>query len=255
MVLPALLLSPESYTCRLDWGLSGVRRAVARQDVVVIVDVLRFSTATIVAVHHGAIIYPCAPTDAPEVLARRLGADLAAYQRDMLATHRYSLSPVSYEDVPQGMRIVLPSPNGAACSRIGRGAPYLFVGALVNAAAVGAVVAGLVTSADLEVTVIACGERWPSPTEDGALRVAVEDYLGAGAILSYLPFSKSPEARVCEAAFSGLRDQLRDLLWESSSGRELRQKSLGADVELAARLNHYATVPIMRGEQLERFQP
>jgi 2-phosphosulfolactate phosphatase len=53
------------------------------------------------------------------------------------------------------------------------------------------------------VTVIACGERWPAPADAGELRVVIEDYLGVGAILSRLPFSKSPEARMCEAAFLG----------------------------------------------------
>jgi phosphosulfolactate phosphohydrolase-like enzyme len=49
----------------------------------------------------------------------------------------------------------------------------------------------------ISVTVIACGERWNIPSEDGELRMALEDYLGAGAILSYLPYEKSPEARAC----------------------------------------------------------
>jgi 2-phosphosulfolactate phosphatase len=149
---------------------------------------------------------------------------------------------------------VLPSPNGAACSRYGRAVPYLFIGALVNAAAVGAAVARVAASTNLGVTVIACGERWSPATKGGSLRVAVEDYLGAGAILSYLSAHKSPDACVCEAAFSGVQDRLQHLVWESSSGRELREKGSGADVELAARFNICQTVPVMRGEQLERFQ-
>jgi len=87
--------------------------------------------------------------------------------------------------------------------------------------------------------------------DDGELRVAIEDYLGAAAILSYLPFSKSPEARVCEAAFLGARGQLRELLRESVSGRELRQKGCAADVDRAACLDLYETVPTMRQDRLE----
>jgi len=88
--------------------------------------------------------------------------------------------------------------------------------------------------------------------DDGELRVAIEDYLGSGAILSYLPFSKSPEARVCEAAFVGARGQLKELLQESVSGRELRQKGCAADVDRAACLDLYEAVPTMRHERLER---
>ena len=63
------------------------------------------------------------------------------------------------------------------------------------------VVSKLLAQEDLAVTVIACGERWNPPSEDGGLRIAVEDYLGSGAILSSLHFEKSSEARVCEGAF------------------------------------------------------
>jgi len=136
MDMPLAYLAQGPYRCRFDWGGDGARRAASRNDIVVVVDVLRFSTTAVAALQHGAVIYPCAPTDDVEPLARRAGAQVAAYRRDVLATHPYSLSPASYDRVPPGTRIVLTCPNGAACSRYGREAPYLFVGALVNAAAV-----------------------------------------------------------------------------------------------------------------------
>jgi 2-phosphosulfolactate phosphatase len=82
--------------------------------------------------------------------------------------------------------------------------------------------------------------------------VAIEDYLGAGAILSELPHPHSPEARLCAAAFAHARGELRDILWECASGRELRGRGHGDDVEHAARLDLYDTVPVMRGERIER---
>lgn len=108
----------------------------------------------------------------------------------------------------------------------------------MNAAAVGRVVSAILTRTEAAVTVIACGERPLAPADDGELRVVIEDYLGAGAILSRLPFSKSPEALVCEAAFVGVRDRLEELLQESVSGRELRQKGWAADIARADRLCH-----------------
>jgi 2-phosphosulfolactate phosphatase len=124
---------------------------------------------------------------------------------------------------------------------------------LVNAQAVAAVVSSLLEQEDLAVTVIACGERWNPPSEDGALRFAVEDYLGSGAILSYLEHGKSPEARVCEGAFVQVRDELDTILWECASGRELREMGFGMDVQHAARLNAYKTVPHLCNEHFEPF--
>ena len=89
------------------------------------------------------------------------------------------------------------------------------------------------------------------PSEDGELRVAIEDYLGAGAILSYLPQEKSPEARVCEGAFMHAQDQLETLLWDCGSGRELRAKGFENDVIFAARLNVYDAVPVMSDDHLK----
>ncbi|GCE21551.1 2-phosphosulfolactate phosphatase [Dictyobacter kobayashii] len=145
---------------------------------------------------------------------------------------------------------MLASPNGATCSQYGRQVPFLFVGTLINAEAVAAVVAALLaTRSDLAVTIIACGERWnvPSISPKGEeMRVAIEDYLGAGALLSYLPYAKSPEAVVCEGAFRQAKDQLAALLWECGSGRELRARGFEQDVVHASQLNRYQTVPAMR---------
>jgi 2-phosphosulfolactate phosphatase len=102
------------------------------------------------------------------------------------------------------------------------------------------------------MTVIACGERWRDLHEDGPLRPAIEDYLGAGAILSHLVYAKSPEARVCEGAFHQTRDSLEEIIWDCASGRELRAVGFGEDVRHAARLDLYDSVPVMRGKHLER---
>ena len=149
---------------------------------------------------------------------------------------------------------MLASPNGATCNRYAGQVPCLFVGTLVNAQAVAAAVSAGLSHEDLAVTVIACGERWKPPSEDGALHVAVEDYLGAGAILSYLRHEKSPEARVCEGAFVQVRDDLDAILWECTSGRELRQIGFGVDVQHAARLNAYETVPHLCDGRFEPFR-
>jgi 2-phosphosulfolactate phosphatase len=131
--------------------------------------------------------------------------------------------------------------------------PYLFVGALVNAAAVATVVSHLLDTTGLCVTMIACGERWQTPSEDGPLRLAIEDYLGAGAILSSMRHTQSPEARICAGAFMHSRNDIAALLWECGSGRELRGIGFAEDVQLAAQLNVYKAVPMMRGEHLEGY--
>ena len=241
------------YRCRLEWGRRGARDAAARGDVLVVVDVLSFSSTTVTAIQHGAIIYPCRHDEDPAIVAGRVGGEAAVGRRAVPHAGRFSLSPLTYLHVGLGTRIALGSLNGATCSRYAPQVPYLFVGALLNAAAVAAAVARVLDTTEHGVTLLACGERWTTPSEDGDLRFAIEDLLGAGAILTELPFAKSPEARVCEDAFTSARADLASALWECGSGRELRAGGFGADVEHAARLNLYAAVPVMRDGWIERW--
>jgi 2-phosphosulfolactate phosphatase len=248
------VFTQQSYRCKLEWGRRGTREAVARGDILVVVDTLSFSSAVVTAVQQGGLIYPCAASEDAAALAHRVGGELAVARRDVPAKGRFSLSPLTFLDMEPDTRVVLASPNGATCSRYARETPYLFVGALLNAEAVATAVAHILAATDLSVTVVACGERWQTPSEDGELRVALEDYLGAGAILAYLEAAwQSPEARVCAGAFVQARPDLSALLWECGSGRELREKGYAEDVRHAAQLNRYDIVPVMQDECLQSF--
>lgn len=240
------------HRCRLEWGRRGARDAAQRGDVLVVVDVLSFSSAVVTAVAHGGIIYPCAGDEEPAALAERVGAQVAVHRRDVPNKGRFSLSPQTYVGMEPGTRVVLASPNGATCSEHGRDVPYLFVASFLNARAAAQAVSQVLQTTNLCVSIVACGERWQSPSEDGALRMAVEDYLGAGAVLFYLEHPKSPEARACEGAFRHVRDELLPVVLDCGSGRELRQKGFDEDVHHAAQLNRYDVVPVLRGE---RFEP
>lgn len=201
-----------------------------------VVDTLRFSTAAAVAVAHGAVVH----------VEGEAGSPLRPDQPD-------TLSPGRYEAVASGAHVILRSPNGATCCCYGKEAPYLFVASLINARAVADAVLAVLADKDQGVSVIACGERRRTASADGPLRFAIEDYLGAGAILFYLGLPKSAEARVCQAAFENTRDILAAILLDSTSGWELRNKGWEEDVRYAARLNALEAVPILRREDLHAF--
>ncbi len=240
------MFSQTPYQHRLEWGSRGAREAAERGDVVVIVDTLSFSSAVIAAVQAGMEVYPL-PTGVDAVtLAQRVGAEVAVHRREVPAKGRYSLSPLTFLDGPSGSRVVLPSANGSMCSAIANHAPVVLIGAPLNAHAVASYVSQLQQRSGLPMTVIACGEHWVDVRgEENWLRPAIEDYLGAGAILSYLTRDLSPEAEVCRAAFLGSRERLDALIWECGSGRELRERGFEADVRYAARLDVCEVIPLL----------
>ena len=222
----------RTAACRCEWGIVG-HDHLAPADVTIIVDVLSFSTCVDVAIGHEVAILPYAGGHASgEVFARDNHAELAGPR----GVARYSLSPASFLNAPRGTRCVLPSPNGAALAmRAAARAAVLLAGCLRNAAAV----AHRASQLGSTFNVCPAGERWP----DGSMRPAIEDLLGAGAILRHLPGQKSVEALVAVEVFESVVPRLTEVIAQSSSGRELVERGFASDVEFAVALDVSQRVP------------
>lgn len=233
------------YQVKCEWGLAGLSRLLPVSDVIIIVDIFSFSTCVEIAVANGALVYPFGWQDQTAVaFARSLGAELA---KSLLAgDSRYSLSPTSLLSIPAGTRLVLPSPNGATLSLATGRLPTL-AGCLRNARAVAARAEAL----GRRVSVIPAGERW----EDGSLRPAVEDWLGAGAIIDNLKGARSPEAQMAVGTYRASVKTLEDNLRNCSSGKELSRKGRANDILLAAALNTSLCVPLLIDGAYTRFSP
>jgi len=206
---------------RLAWASEGGTLLAGACPVLVVVDILRFTTAVEVAVAHGALVVP-------ERWAGREGQGLP------------SLSPVSLLGIPAGTRVTLASPNGATVSLdLADAGAVVLAGCLRNASAVAA------AARDLggPVGVVAAGER----RLDGSLRPAVEDLVGAGAILHALGGRPSPEARAAIAAFLDAAPDLASVLAACISGRELAARGLAGDLRMAAGLDVSQAVPRLSG--------
>jgi 2-phosphosulfolactate phosphatase len=250
---------------RFDWGAQGLESLLGGGvRTIVIVDVLRFSTAVDVACGRGAAVTPFGGSATEAVVeATRRSAVLAGGTPRGGDTTVPSLSPVSLRNLTPADHIVLPSFDGGllACRAADAGVAVL-AGCLRNAAAV----AGAIT--DFPAGVVAAGERWV----DGSLRVAVEDAWGAGAIIRGLsppdgldpglglfamfsealggePQAPAGRSRILspEAAWAAanLPRDLPALLPKTASGRELTEAGWSLDIEVAAALDVSRTVPTL----------
>ena len=96
------------------------------------------------------------------------------------------------------------------------------------------------------VAIIAAGETRAS----GTLRFALEDLLGAGAIIDALAAVGidycSPEAAAASAAYIGLRNATGHLIGASTSGRSAIARGDRAAVDLAIAVNSSDAVPVLR---------
>ena len=244
----------SNYQVRFDWGIDGLAR-LEPADVIVVVDVLRFSTAATRAIEAGREIVL-----RPEL--SRNGAPIAHAAREHAA---------------RGATVLI------GCLR-NRGAIADAIVAEQHA-----------RGGRMSVVVIAAGERAarrtplpmllgssvPQPGQhaeggdenpehgghdpqgvdqerDAAQlpRFAVEDLLGAGAIIDALITRGidhcSPEASVAAEGFAALQHGLGHLLGASGSGRELAAAGLDGDVAYASALDASSAVAVLRDGVLVR---
>lgn len=233
----------------MEWGLSGLYALAPHAAAVVIVDVLSFSTAVDVAVARDAAVLPFGfdHVDAARQAAFRAGAVLAGRRGEPGCA--FTLSPASLQQIPAGTRLMLPSPNGSrlalAASRASPGRPVL-TACFRNAPAVAAWARTVAGSGP--VAVIPAGESWA----DGSLRPAIEDLLGAGAVICHLQEPCSPEAQVARDAYCNAGTEIEFLIRSSVSGRELSDRGFSGDLDLALEENVNASAPMIIDDAFHR---
>lgn len=239
----------SGFPARFGWR-SELPRLGEGAAAIVVVDVLRFTSCVSVAVARGAEIFPYAWDDeGAATFAREHDAELAGRRGDPLS--QWSLSPTDLDGLPPGTRLVLPSPNGAVLSlHAATAAEHVYAGCLRNARSLGRALAGHLPLA--HVAVIAAGEMGTDSSGDAGRdwRPAVEDLLGAGAVIESLcavadlgTQEVSPEARTAVAAFRCAQSDLQSWLMDCASGRELIARGCADDVITASQLHVDSTVP------------
>jgi 2-phosphosulfolactate phosphatase len=229
-------LQQAEFDVKFEWGLQGLQVLKPVTDVIIIVDVLSFSTCVDIATNNGAVIYPYSwKDDTAKEYADGIGAELAGFDREN--NRCFNLSPASLVNIPRNTKLVLPSPNGSALS-LATGKTLTLCGCLRNAKAV----AKYAMRVCKTITVIAAGERWA----DNTLRPAVEDMIGAGAIISYLTGSRSPESNAALSAFLKIKDELSNVINACASGKELIERRFSVDVDLACEFNTSSNVPVLK---------
>jgi 2-phosphosulfolactate phosphatase len=235
-----MIFDQAEYDVRFEWGHKGASLLGPVSDVIIVVDVLSFSTSVEIATSQGAVVYPYRWRDETVYdFARSISAEVA----DRDNKHGYCLSPASLQSLPADIRLVLPSPNGSHIC-FSTGPTHTLAGCFRNCQAVA-------ESAMLKgrnITVIAAGEKW----EDGTLRPCFEDMAGAGAIIRHLAGTLSPEAEAAAAVFEKVSSSLLEHIKRCSSGKEKISRGEVRDLALASELNVSGCVPVLAGGAFKR---
>jgi 2-phosphosulfolactate phosphatase len=236
----------------VDFGPEGARAASAKGDLVVIVDVLRFSTTVCTAIANGFTIIPCATKARAEEIARETGATVSG----KTGVARYSLSPLDYVNPKNTEEVILISPNGAGCAEALADRAVGFIGCFLNARALARVLNSVAAASAKDITLIAAGEVREDQEDDlKTRRFAIEDYLGCGIILSELKMRMTAEAELCMRAFDASNHDYAGLIRASLSGQYLINRGLEFDISHAVQKNIYGTVPVLEQGRFISFNP
>lgn len=253
---PVTVFEQDGFDLRVEWGLDGVHALGPHCAVLVIVDVLVFTTTVDVVVAQGARVLPMPWRDERAVeAARNAGATLTPtglvtvdgdHPSGVVAqTGGRTLRPSSLAGLSPDTFLAIATRNGGTLSAAAAetGATVL-AGCLRNASAVAAAAAEL--AGDGPIGLIPAGERWK--TDAAPLRPSMEDYLGAAAIAAALTgrSSPAPEASLAIQAYRSVADRVPELLADSVSGRELTAAGVPGDVVIASAVDASTTVPVLR---------
>jgi 2-phosphosulfolactate phosphatase len=258
----------SNYQVRFDWGIDGLAR-LEPADVIVVVDVLRFSTAATRAIEAGReiVLRPeLSRNGAPIAHAAREHAARGATVLIGCLRNRGAIADaIVAEQHARGGRmsvVVI-----AAGERAARRTPLpMLLGASVpqpgqhaeggdeNPEHGGHDPQGV----DQDPEHGGHDPQGVDQERDAAQlpRFAVEDLLGAGAIIDALITRGidhcSPEASVAAEGFAALQHGLGHLLGASGSGRELAAAGLDGDVAYASALDASSAVAVLRDGVLVR---
>jgi len=245
------VFAQDGFDLRVEWGSEGVRALGPHCAVVIVVDVLVFTTTVDVVLGRGGRVLPLPWQDERAArAAEAAGATLTPVglrgaDGGTAGNGRWTLRPSSLVDLPAGTFLGISSANGATlCAAAAATGTTVLAGCLRNASAVAAAAAEL--AGDRPIGVVAAGERWRG-TPDLRLRPSVEDWLGAGAIAAAVPgrTTRSSEARLAAMSFQATGSELSTLLSESISGRELAAAGVPTDVRLASEVDVSEVVPVL----------
>jgi 2-phosphosulfolactate phosphatase len=235
----------------LELVAADVVRAVQRQDIVIVVDVLRATSTIVTALVSGAqAIFPLESVEEARVVKRANPEYILAGEREGLKPSGFDLgnSPSEYtRERVQSRRIVFTTSSGTQALGAARDAPVVLVGSFLNATAVAQRAKQISKEMACGVTIALSGRLG---------EFSLEDFLCGGALVGQL---KEETHRCSDAAYAAYlsylysQRRLLDCVLIGNHAKELVDLGLSEDVKFCCTLDKYDIVPTLQSGWIVRY--
>ena len=226
--------------------------AVERGDVIVAIDVLRCSSSIVTALANGAKgVVPAMSLDGARRLARIHNAILAG-ERNGMKPNGFKLgnSPLEFKkETVEGQTIVLTTTSGTKAILLGKRAPHMVVGSLLNLTSTARVAHRFARASKSGVSLVTAGIGG---------NFSLEDFLCAGALADHLVREGGIPDDGCAAsihAYRQVRSDLHSAIGKGVHAKYLQSIGLTKDVAYSTRVNLFNIAAVYQTDRIVTVAP
>lgn len=219
-----------------------------RFDIVVVIDVLRATSAICSAIHNGVnSVIPVSTIEEAKEYQDKGYLVGAERQGEIVEGFDFGNSPYSYmKPELKGKDIVLSTTNGTRAINIAKDAPTVVIGALTNID----FLCDWLIKQDKNVLCLASGWKDKFNLEDTICGGAIADIL----IKTGKYTSDEDSSVAAKYLFQAAKDNYFGFLKSSSHRRRLKKLNLNEDIKFCLTPNQMDVIPILRNDRIEKLE-
>jgi 2-phosphosulfolactate phosphatase len=224
--------------------------AIRREDVIIVVDVLRCSSTIITALANGAReVVPVKTVQEARRLFREDANRILAGERGGVKPLGFKLGNSPREFSPEKVRgksIILTTTNGTKAIALAKKAKLTLIGAFLNAGAVAK--AAFKRAEGAGISIVTAGTKG---------KFSLEDFICAGLIVGNFP---KGEVELNDAAYASTlawreaSKKLNQVVRNGYHAKYLERISLGEDIDFCLSVDLYDVVPYCKGDKVIKLK-
>jgi 2-phosphosulfolactate phosphatase len=227
---------------RVEFMARDAAKAVSREDLVIVIDVLRTTTSIVTALANGAkSVIPAETLKEAYQLHRKHPEYVLVGERNGRKPRGFNFGNSPQELASEQIRgkdLIITTTNGTKALTESKQAKWVLSGAFLNARAIAKKAYEISDRDQIGVSFVLAGE------ED---RFSLEDFICAGAIIERFPKTHahfSDETLAASLAFNQTRSNLYENIAKAEHAKHLMELGFRRDIEFSCQIDVYTVIPL-----------